>query len=351
MPFPAQTQVAYTSLFELQFCNSLSAQLWVGRDREWLVSGEHDARLTQGAKVEGSMSTQQMEEYCSKGDFYHCKKLQSPYFTPAIVATLCKSSPVFSTGKQLHEMLLAKLIPNSPVQNVFHPPSLSIPEWSMILSVLHGLGFWIPGPSSASWSWAQFHLTIARAGNSQATTPLLMSRCKKKKKKGLFLASMYTTEMKVTEVHTEVTSHPHITRRLVASQTFRPLFSLSLLDEMKNSYTVNGIQLGCLGKSIVLWFVFFSWSKYAHLHFFHPCEAEPSMPGHALCAGTTYGGTQKQCPITVVRNSSTSSHYWEHLAGQHSAWHAGSFTDKFLCGDKAPVSGRMTDDLQTYTLA
>lgn len=110
-------------------------------------------------------------------------------------------------------------------------------------------------------------------------------------------------------------------------------------------------KLGCLGKPIVLWFVFFSWFKYAHLHFFNPCEAEPSMPEHALCTGTTYSSTQKQCPITVVRNSSTSSHYWEHLGGQHNAWHAWSFTDKFLCGHKAPVSGCMTDDLQTYTLA
>lgn len=49
--------------------------------------------------------------------------------------------------------------------------------------------------------------------------------------------------MKIVEVQIEITCLPHVTAGLVASQTFRPLISLSLLDEMKNSYTVNDIQI------------------------------------------------------------------------------------------------------------
>lgn len=111
-----------------------------------------------------------------------------------------------------------------------------------------------------------------------------------------------------------------------------------LIQWMTSSY-----MLGCLAKSIMLWFVFFSWSKCAHLHLLHPCEAEPSMPGLAFCTGTTYSSTQKQSPTTAVSNCSTCAHYWEHLEGWQSAWHAGSFIDKFLCGDKAPVLGHRTD--------
>lgn len=148
--------------------------------------------------------------------------------------------------------------------------------------------------------------------------------------------------MKTIKVQIKITCLPHLCS-LVASQTFRPLTSVTAVISSKNEKFLNcewhPVKSQCVWiKSLCFGLIFFSWS-FIFIHeklnpqFLHQCHTE---------------WAQEQCPVRAISNSSTDPVCYERLEGQHTAWQAGSFTAKLLCRDKASVSGNTTDALQTY---
>lgn len=115
------------------------------------------------------------------------------------------------------------------------------------------------------------------------------------------------------------------------------------IEWMASSY-----KLGCLGKSVVLWLVF---------------SLGPNVP---TCTCFVHVKLNPRCHSTlsvlVPRTAVHKRSDWhqplgtlEYLHITESIWKDriahGVFVGKFLCGEKAPLSGHMTDALQTYTLA
>lgn len=105
---------------------------------------------------------------------------------------------------------------------------------------------------------------------------------------------------------------------------------------------------GILGMSVVLCSVFTSWPKFAQLCLLHSCEVEPLIEGTLSAL----------IPHTVVQKSSDRLHSLatpKHFYVTESIWKDGivhsAFIGKLSCGNKARISGHMTDALQIYTFA